>query len=323
MGQYRLQHPIRWALCALACAGTVGVSLAAPVPAQAHHRPAVPERILRGGSHGPLVRELQRLLKLPVDGIFGPKTRHAVKHFQRRKHLLVDGQVGRQTWRALLRHHRSARHHHRRHRHERVLQFGDSGRLVAHAQWLLQIRATGVYDRATTQKVERFQRRHHLMADGQVGPHTLKALRRVSRHRDGRQSSRRSSPGVRALRVARRYAGVRYRWGGESPIQGFDCSGLVQFAFGRVGVHVPRVTYQQWHAGRHIRRSHLRKGDLVFFHRLGHVGFYLGHGWFLNAPSAGSLRARVPDELRLVPPPLRRRRPRQLTRCAQILVSGA
>ena len=53
--------------------------------------------------------------------------------------------------------------------------------------------------------------------------------------------SRRASPGVRALRVARRYAGVRYHWGGESPLRGFDCSGLVQFAFGRVGVRVDQA----------------------------------------------------------------------------------
>jgi peptidoglycan DL-endopeptidase CwlO len=290
MGQLRLQYPIRWALCAFACAGCVGAAAAvATPPAQAHR--AAPARILHMGSHGHLVRELQRLLHLPADGIFGPGTRHAVRRFQRRHHLLADGQVGPHTWRALLlhHHHRSRRHGHRRHPSGRVLQLGDHGRFVAHAQWLLQIRPTGIYDSATVQKVQRFQRRHHLLADGVVGPHTLHALRRTARHRGGHAGSGHASAAVRAVRVARRYAGVRYQWGGESPIRGFDCSGLVQFAFGRVGVRVPRVTYQQWHAGRHIRhRRRLRRGDLVFFHHLGHVGFYLGHGWFLSAPTTGS-----------------------------------
>jgi cell wall-associated NlpC family hydrolase len=89
------------------------------------------------------------------------------------------------------------------------------------------------------------------------------------------------------VRVAKRYVGVRYRWGGESPSRGFDCSGLVQYSFAQLGVSVPRVTYDQWHAGRHISRSHLRRGDLVFFHHLGHVGIFLGHGWFLHAPRTG------------------------------------
>ena len=86
--------------------------------------------------------------------------------------------------------------------------------------------------------------------------------------------------------MAKRYIGVRYRWGGASP-RGFDCSGLVQYVYGRLGVELPRVTYAQWRAGRHVARHDLRPGDLVFFHHLGHVGIYVGHGWFLHAPHTG------------------------------------
>jgi cell wall-associated NlpC family hydrolase len=92
---------------------------------------------------------------------------------------------------------------------------------------------------------------------------------------------------MRALAVARRYVGVPYVWGGESP-NGFDCSGLVQFAYAKIGVSVPRVTYAQWYAGRHVSRSQLRAGDLVFFHHHSHVGLFVGHGWFLAAPQTGS-----------------------------------
>jgi peptidoglycan DL-endopeptidase CwlO len=86
--------------------------------------------------------------------------------------------------------------------------------------------------------------------------------------------------------MAKHYIGVRYVWGGESP-HGFDCSGLVQFVYRKLGVELPRVSYAQWHAGRHISRTQLRPGDLVFFHRHGHVGIYVGHGWFLHAPRTG------------------------------------
>src|SRR5205085_3302237 len=87
-------------------------------------------------------------------------------------------------------------------------------------------------------------------------------------------------------RLARRFVGVRYRWGGETP-RGFDCSGLVMYVYGRLGVRLPRVTYGQWHAGRHVARARLRPGDLVFFHHRGHVGIYTGRGWFVHAPRTG------------------------------------
>jgi len=67
--------------------------------------------------------------------------------------------------------------------------------------------------------------------------------------------------------MGRRYIGVRYLWGGDSP-RGFDCSGFVQYVYARMGVQLPRVTFAQWHAGRHVPRRDLRPGDLVFFHHL-------------------------------------------------------
>lgn len=65
-------------------------------------QPAIIEKpFLLRGSKGDAVKELQRLLKLPDDGDFGPKTEKAVKDFQKKKKLTVDGKVGPQTWSAL------------------------------------------------------------------------------------------------------------------------------------------------------------------------------------------------------------------------------
>jgi hypothetical protein len=282
-----MKHQTRWALCALACAVPVAIPMVAATPANAagihgHHA-----RLLRMGDHGPLVGTLQHLLKLPVDGIFGRHTRRAVKQFQRLHHLLVDGQVGPQTWNALLRHRHTAARSRRAHG-DGILRLGDRRPAVARVQRMLHIRVNSLYDHRTWLAVRRFQRRHHLLVDGQVGPQTLLALHRASRGGSGtRHPSHHATLGTRLVRVAKRYVGVRYRWGGESPGRGFDCSGLVQYSFAQLGVSVPRVTYDQWHAGRHISRSQLRRGDLVFFHHLGHVGIFLGHGWFLHAPRTG------------------------------------
>ncbi|MDX6550910.1 MAG: peptidoglycan DL-endopeptidase CwlO, partial [Gaiellales bacterium] len=94
--------------------------------------------------------------------------------------------------------------------------------------------------------------------------------------------------GQRAVSLARRELGVPYVWGGESPA-GFDCSGLVAYVYGRLGVSLPRVAASQYRAGPHIPRSMLRPGDLVFFHGLGHVGIYIGGGRFIHAPHTGDV----------------------------------
>jgi cell wall-associated NlpC family hydrolase len=96
-----------------------------------------------------------------------------------------------------------------------------------------------------------------------------------------------SSVGARAVAVAMRYIGVPYRWGGASP-SGFDCSGLVMYAFAQVGVSLPHSSYAQYGMGAPVPRDALQPGDLVFFDGLGHVGIYVGGGSFIHAPHTGT-----------------------------------
>ena len=94
------------------------------------------------------------------------------------------------------------------------------------------------------------------------------------------------------VRTAKQYIGVSYRWGGESPKTGFDCSGLTMVVYRLNGFNLPRSSRQQWKTGRPVKRSHLARGDLVFFatsggSRVSHVGIYTGNGKFLHAPRRG------------------------------------
>jgi cell wall-associated NlpC family hydrolase len=93
--------------------------------------------------------------------------------------------------------------------------------------------------------------------------------------------------GQRAANVALRAVGIPYAWGGASPASGFDCSGLVYWAYRRLGVELPHSSYALYDRGRRVARSRLKAGDLVFFTGLGHVGMYLGRGRMVHAPSSG------------------------------------
>ncbi len=98
---------------------------------------------------------------------------------------------------------------------------------------------------------------------------------------------RRPSRGLYAVQIANRLTGIRYVWGGASPRSGFDCSGLVQYVYARLGIALPHYTVSQYHRGRAVSRSSLRPGDLVFFSGLNHVGIYAGGGKYIHAPRTG------------------------------------
>lgn len=102
-----------------------------------------------------------------------------------------------------------------------------------------------------------------------------------------------------AVQAAVSQLGVPYVFGGETPGQGFDCSGLVQWAWGQAGVSIPRTTETQWPALPHVPLDALEPGDLLFYYNLDgdnqvdHVVMYTGSGPYgtdtvIQAPFTGS-----------------------------------
>jgi cell wall-associated NlpC family hydrolase len=86
--------------------------------------------------------------------------------------------------------------------------------------------------------------------------------------------------------------GIEYRYGGEDPASGLDCSGLVRHVFQQVaGVTLPRTALEMSRVGDRVGKGELRPGDLVFFNTrrfaFSHVGIYLGDGRFVHAPRTG------------------------------------
>lgn len=86
------------------------------------------------------------------------------------------------------------------------------------------------------------------------------------------------------------WIGVKYRFGGQDELRGFDCAGLVRQAFSAVSVELPRTAAAQFQFGCVVPREDLQPGDLVFFRNtykrgISHVGIYIGGGEFVHAAS--------------------------------------
>lgn len=112
-----------------------------------------------------------------------------------------------------------------------------------------------------------------------------------------------NSVASRVVELAKAQLGKKYVWGAEGP-NSFDCSGLMQFIFGKVGISLNRVSYEQATQGIKVAKANLIPGDLVFFSginsssnssKVSHVGVYIGGNEFIHA--ANSNRGVVKDSL--------------------------
>ena len=92
--------------------------------------------------------------------------------------------------------------------------------------------------------------------------------------------------------ISKKYLGVEYVWGGNTPKTGMDCSGYTKYVFNKVGISIPRTALTQSKIGKTVDRKKLKKGDLLFFLTdkkrgipITHVGIYLANGEFIHAAS--------------------------------------
>lgn len=88
---------------------------------------------------------------------------------------------------------------------------------------------------------------------------------------------------------AQEFKGTPYKWGGNDPLKGIDCSGFVKFLYGQIGVSLPRTAAEQVYVGVPITRlQDLQAGDRLYFwsnkrNKVGHTGIYLGNGYFCHS----------------------------------------
>ena len=240
--------------------------------------------LLRTGSRGPSVAAAQRALGIGADGVFGPQTRHAVLAFQAAHGLAADGVIGPITGSALGLGGAPAGG-----------RAPDRSTTIA-VQRALGVAADGVYGPVTRAAVRRFQQARGLAVDGAVGPQTLAALGLSGR---GAPPAALPAAGAgAAVAAVRSKLGAPYVRAGTGP-NGFDCSGLTQWAMAQAGISLPRTSYAQFGVGTPVPRNAIQPGDLVFFDADGpgasHVGIATSASTAISATTHGVREHAISD----------------------------
>jgi len=115
-----------------------------------------------------------------------------------------------------------------------------------------------------------------------------KKRKKEKKDKKGKDTQGASSSGREVVRVAQKYKGAKYTWGGASP-KGFDCSGFTWYVYQKAtGMDITRGVEEQWQLGNSVGRGEWQPGDIVFFENtfergLSHVGIYMSGVDFIHA----------------------------------------
>ena len=176
-----------------------------------------------------------------------------------------------------------------------VLHFGMTSPYVKVLQIELQVApVSGYFGPITKAAVVRLQRASRLPVTGVVDARTWAAAHRSAAAKSSARVVVKPASfiarGRVVLRVAARYAGVRYVAGGTTPRSGFDCSGYTRYVYSRLGISLPHQSRLQYARTHHITRARAVPGDLVFYYdggRIHHVAIYAGSNTVWHSPRPG------------------------------------
>ncbi len=219
--------------------------------------------ILKLNSHGHDVAVLQENLKRlkynisNVSGDFDKETLEAVKDFQKKNKLNITGIVDRETWWAIK---------------------GGKPSVAVSSKKSSNAVTTGK-KQASTSKVQS-NSDSLIWSDVSSVPYGRTFL------------EAKEVPSL--LSTAKNYMGVPYVFGGDTPNEGFDCSGFLEYVFAKNGIGIPRTADEQYKLGKWAKSSDLVPGDLVFFTTYepgaSHCGIYLGNNNFIHASTSRGVR---------------------------------
>jgi peptidoglycan hydrolase-like protein with peptidoglycan-binding domain len=247
---------------------------------------------LKYGMRGTAVKTLQidlakrGYLKSTPDGKFGPRTKAAVKLFQKQAGLKVDGVAGAATQELLCGLTGNGKTN-------LTLKYGNKNSQVKIMQQrlndlgFLKPKADGRFGPNTKAAVKLFQSKAGLKADGIAGPATLLKLYSSS-------APKYMTKGEQVVEYARQFLGIKYVYGKADPSVGFDCSGLVYYIhLHYFNIKLPRSAQGLTVAGKGVALADARPGDILCFgssvSSVGHVGIYIGNNQYIHAPQTGEV----------------------------------
>lgn len=255
--------------------------------------------VLRQESRGQAVTKLQNDLKslgfftANATGYYGSITVQSVRDFQQKYGLVVDGIAGPATLGKLADVLKAPSKPSNPAPSSTVLRKESRGQAVTKLQNDLKrlghfaASATGYYGDITVQSVRNFQRTYGLTVDGIAGPATLNKIAAVLNGKDNSAVGDSSFNVMNVIADASSLIGVRYVWGGNSPQQGFDCSGFIVYVYNKSNVKLPRTVAQMWNTLKPVSQPQV--GDIVVYNTTGgpsHAGIYIGNNKFIQAGSS-------------------------------------
>lgn len=252
--------------------------------------------VLKVGTSNEVVTALQQQLKEQgffnhqVTGYYGRVTANAVRSYQQKHGLLVDGIAGSQTLSKLMNGSAGEKPIVTITSQPTVvgLKVGERGEKVTELQQQLKqlgyfkAEPTGYYGEVTEEAVRAFQTEQQILVNGVADEFTLNLIEQLAMAAD------RTNPiefnVMNIVADASDLLGAPYLWSGGTP-DGFDCSGFLQYVFAKSGKQLPRTVESMWLAG--IEIAEPRVGDLVFFETYtegaSHAGIYIGNDQFIHS----------------------------------------
>lgn len=172
-------------------------------------------------------------------------------------------------------------------RADALAQFGESNKALKNRRAQLEDRLAELkQDKKDAEKTRKEIRKKYEAVKAQIGQLSPEEQARLDGSMDLNFEPVATGRAQTAMNFALAQLGEPYSWGGTGP-GSWDCSGLVMKAWAAAGISLPRVVGPQYGATRHISRSQLQPGDLVFYGGMSHVGMYLGKGRVVHAPRPG------------------------------------
>ncbi|HHY22336.1 MAG TPA: peptidase [Bacilli bacterium] len=261
-----------------------------------------PTTVLKMGISSEAVSTLQQKLKEQgyfnheITGYYGRVTANAVRSFQQKNGLLVDGIAGAQTLSMLmngttLKKPTVATTQSTPTNQQQVvtgMKVGERGEQVTKLQEQLKqlgyfkAEPTGYYGTVTEEAVRAFQTKQQILVSGVADQFTVNLIEQLVV-----EASKTPQIDFNVMNVvadASELLGTPYLWGGGTP-DGFDCSGFLQYVYAKNGKKLPRTVAAMWESGTEVAEP--RVGDLVFFETYAegasHAGIYIGNNQFIHS----------------------------------------